>query len=35
MEAHGSSVENSFMAEIAERCMTVHDLDLLSNEDIP
>ena len=33
-QTHGPSVEDGFMAETAEACMTMHDLDALSDYDI-
>lgn len=33
-KAHCSGVQDRFMAEIAKACMAMHNLDLLSNDDI-
>lgn len=33
-QTHGPRMQNSLMTEITETCVTVHDLDPLSNDDI-
>lgn len=35
MQTHSPGVQKSFVAEIAQGCMAVDDLDLLPNKDLP